>query len=533
MPDEFYFDEAAAKHAEQFFERYLVHIKGKSAGKPFKLLPWQRDRIIRPLFGWKRKKDGLRRYRVAYVEVPKKNGKSALASGIAAYLLFAEGEPGGEVYSAAGSRSQASIVFDVASRMIRASSKLKKRCEIYRRSILAKETGSVYRVLSADADLQEGINPSGIIFDEVHVQRNRQLWDTLHTARAAREQPLTVAITTAGRSHESICWELHRYAERVNAGIVDDPEFLGVIFAADEKDDWTDPVIWRKANPSLGETIAEEYIAKECKKAQETPGYQSSFRRLHLNQWTQAAKRAINLAKWDLCASPLDIAALKGAPCFGGLDLASTTDISALVYIFPVQVEGRSPTGEVVQNTIFRLLPRFWIPEETMQERSRQDGVQYDSWVTQGFITATPGNVVDYAFIREQILRDAETFSVKEVAYDPWNASHIVQELQDGGVFMVPFRQGYASMNAPTKELIKLILSKQLQHDGSPVMRWMMDNLALAEDPAGNMKPDRKRSCEKIDGVVATVMALDRAVRNMSGDGSSQSVYDKRGVLVL
>ena len=351
MTDEFWFDKDAANLAVRFFEKLLLHSKGEWAGKPFKLQDWQREDIIRPLFGWKRKdapkiEDCTRRYRTAYIEIPRKNGKSTLCAGLALYLLFADGEPGAEVYSAAADTDQARIVFEEAQRMVETSPALSEHGQIYRRSIIVKSERSTYRVISADAHTKHGFNAHGIVFDELHAQPNRELWDVLNTSTGARRQPLMIMITTAGvYDPNSICWEQHEYARQVLNGAIDDPSYFAYIAAADEDDDWTSPVVWAKANPGLGETIKLDYLEAECRRAIQSPAYQNTFRRLHLNQWTSQDERWLDMAAWNACKR--EFPDLKGRACFGGLDLASTTDIAAFVLCFPPEI-GRASCRERV-----------------------------------------------------------------------------------------------------------------------------------------------------------------------------------------
>ena len=517
---EFYFDERAAAVAVRFFERLLKHVKGEWAGQPFKLLDWQKEEVIRPLFGWKRKSDGLRRYRTCYIEVPRKNGKSALASGIGLLLTFADNEPGAEVYCAAADRDQARIVFDVSKQMVELSPQLEKRCDVFKKSIFVPGTMSVYRVLSAEAYTKHGLNAHGIIFDELHAQPTRELWDVLTTSTGARRQPLTVAITTAGYDRESICWEQHEYARKVEEGIIEDPSFLSVIYGADEDDDWLEEATWREANPSLGATVKLDYLRNEARKAEMTPAYQNTFRRLHLNQWTQQESRWLPLEAWDDCDTPVNESLLQGQPCYGGLDLASTSDVASFVLTFP------SERGEEER---YAWLPFFWIPQENMVERARKDRVPYDAWVRDGYITATPGNVIDYGYIIRDIEMLGERFNIQEIAFDRWGAFQVSQALEGAGFTMVGFGQGYASMASPTKELLRLVLNGLLAHGGHPVLRWMADNLVVRQDAAGNVKPDKAKSREKIDGIVAGVMGLDRAIRHTDNG----SVYDERGILTL
>jgi len=514
---EYHFDREAANHACEFFERYLKHSQGRWAGCRFELLPWQM-KIIRRIFGWKRR-DGTRRYRRVYIEIPKKNGKSTLAAGIALYLLVADHEPGAMVYSAAGDIEQAALVFETAKTMVEMSPELRKFIKPFRRSLVVPRTRSTYRVISAEARTKHGPNISGIVFDELHVQPNRELWDALTAGVAARKQPLIVAITTAGYDRNSICWEQHEYAQRVIRNPKMDPSFLGVIFAAGEKDDWTSPRTWVKANKSLGITITKEYLAGECARAKESPAYQNTFRRLHLNEWTSQESRWIPMDKWDKCGGSIAVEGLAGKQCYGGLDLASSADTASLVLDFP-DTEG---------NHTFLLY--CWTPAENIRERSLRDRVNYEVWARQGFITATAGNVIDYAFIRAKVEELANVFDIREIAFDRWGAVQITQELTEAGITVVPFGQGYASMSPPTKQLLTLLLGGKVRHGGNPVLTWMADNVMVKQDPAGNLKPDKARSREKIDGIVAMIMALDRATRHEDKD--AESVYEAHGVVTL
>jgi phage terminase large subunit-like protein len=499
----YWFDEEAAERVCQFFEAYLVHTKGRWAGTPFRLEEWQREEIIRPLFGWTRR-DGTRKYREAYIEIPRKNGKSTLVSGIALYLLFGDGEPGAEIYSAAADRDQASIVHGQAKDMVEASKQLVKRCEVFKRSIVIYKTRSAYKVLSAEAYTKHGLNAHGVVIDELHAQPNRELVDVLTTSTGSRTQPLVVYITTAGYDRESICWEKHEYARQVLEGIIEDETFFA-------------PVVWQKANPNLGVSVSRDYLEAECKKAMLVPAYQNTFRRLHLNQWTQQETRWLDMSAWDACDRRLP--ELGGRECYAGLDLASTTDIAALALVFPPQEDG-----------LFYVMPYFWVPQENIVERSLQDRVPYDAWARDGLVEATPGNVIDYGAIMAKIEALGMAYHIREIAFDRWGAFQISQQLDGAGFTMVPFGQGFASMSGPTKELLRLILDQKLAHGGHGVLRWMADNMVVKQDPAGNVKPDKAKSREKIDGIVAMIMGLDRAIRH---GGQSGSVYEERGVLVL
>ena len=516
---QFHFDERAADVAVLFFETLLTHVKGEWAGQPFVLEEWQKDEIIRPLFGWKRE-DGTRKYRTAYIELPRKNGKSSIAAGIALYLLFADGEPGAEIYSAAGDRGQAAIVFELAKAMVEEQPELMAIGKVYRRTVVVEDTRSSYRVLSADAYTKHGLNAHGVIFDELHVQPNRDLWDTMKTSFGSRRQPILIAITTAGFDRESICWEVHNYARQIEEGLIEDDAFLSCIYGAEEDDDWLDEEVWEKANPNLGVSLKLDYLRAEAEMAKLTPAYQNTFRRLHLNQWTQQETRWIPMEAWDACGGAVNAKLLEGAQCYGGLDLANTSDIASLVLCFP------SEPGE---DERLALLPFFWIPQEKMVERARKHRVSYEAWVREGLITATEGNVIDYAVIVRDIEELGERYNIREIAFDRWGAFQVSQALDGAGFEMVGFGQGFASMAGPTKELLRLVLDGKLAHGGNAVLRWMADNVVVSQDAAGNLKPNKQKSREKIDGVVAGIMALDRAMRHES----TQSVYETRGVLTL
>jgi len=507
------FDRERALLPEQFFARYLVHIKGEWAGLPLTLEKWQ-ARLLRELFG-RIGPDGLRRYRTCYVEVPRKNGKSTMAAGIALYLLFADGEPGAEIYSAAADREQAAIVFGAAKEMVERSPKLRKRCEVYQRSIVVPSTGSCYKVLSADVPTKHGLNPHGIIFDELHAQPNRHLWDVLTTGTAARRQPLTIAITTAGFDRHSVCFEQHEYAEKVRDGVIPDDSFLPVIYAAAKDDDWKDPKVWKKANPNLGVSVKAEYLGKQAKKAAEVPAEQNSFRRLHLNQWTEQDLRWMPMEVWDACADPLP--ELVGRECFGGLDLSSTLDLSAFVLAF-------------VAADRVDVLCRFWVPREGARKRADHDRVPYPLWIDQGFIEATEGDVIDYDVIRERIKADGERYDIREIAFDRWNATQLSIQLAGDGFTMVEVGMGFASMAAPTKELMNLVLGRKLRHGGHPVLRWCASNISVEQDAAGNWKPSKRRSSEKIDGIVALILAVSRLMLRREPE---RSVYETRGILTI
>lgn len=489
-------DNKQATRAIRWFQECLMHSKGEFAGRRFGLLKWQREFIAR-LFGTLLP-DGLRQYRTAYLEVPRKNGKSELAAGIALKLLCIDDEPGAEVYSAAADKEQAALVFNAAKAMVEQNEDLRKRLTIYRNAIVFPEKSSTYKAISAEAYTKHGLNASGIIFDEVHAQPDRELWDVLNTSTGARRQPLTVAITTAGWDRESICWQLHEHAKRILSGELQDDSFLPMIYAADDDDDWTDPKVWAKANPSLGITLKRSYMEAECARAKMMPSYENTFRRLHLNQWTENETRWLKLDDWKACdGKPIDLEALRGATCFAGLDLSSKIDLTALVLYFP---ETKT------------VLPYFWMPRDTLRKRMEQDRVPFDVWARQGFIELTDGNVVDQHCIRRRISELASRFQIAGIGFDPWNATQMSQWLQEDGATIWEMRQGFRTLSEPTKELEKLVIAHALRHGDNPVMRWMIGNVIVKQDENGNYRPDKAKSRGRIDGVVALIMALSRAL---------------------
>lgn len=510
-----WFDIDAAERVRHFFRRFLRHSKGQWADKPFELLDWQWQDVVAPLFGWKRT-DGTRRYRRGYVEVPKKNGKSTLFAGLSLYLLTCDSEPGAEIYSAAVDRDQASIVFNEGANMVDRSPHLTSRLSVIRstKRIVDHRSRSLYRALSADVPAKEGINAHAVLIDELHAQRTRDLWDTLRYAGASRRQPLHLSITTAGFDRHSICYEQHDYALKVLDGTVKDAAFFAYIAAAGNKDDWTAPEVWRKANPSFGVTIDAEQFAEDCREAQESPAKENSFRRYRLNQWTEQDVRWMSMQKWDACAD--EVGDLSGRTCFAGLDLSSTTDVSALVLVFP-------------NDDGYSVLPFFWVPEEGARQRERRDRVPYGDWVREEFMEATPGEVVDYDRIRNRINELGKQYYISQVAIDRWNATQLATQLAGDGFEMIAFGQGYASMSAPTKKLEEVVLARRLRHGGHPVLRWMAGNVSIEQDAADNWKPSKKKSCERIDGIVALVMGLDLAAR----EDNSRSIYETPGSLAL
>lgn len=533
----YYFDTEEADLAVEFIENFCCHVKGEWAGTPLLLEPWEKD-IVRTTFGWKRKADGTRRYRLVFIEIPRKNGKSLLGAAFSLLLLFADGEKGAEVYSAAADREQAALIFDVAKQMVQQSQDLSQRCDVFRRSLFVAETMSVYKVLSADVETKHGLNPSGIIFDELHTQPHRHLWDVLQTGTAARQQPLTVVLTTAGLAGEpSIYNELHDHAEAVLKGVVQDDSFLPIIFAIDKDkgEKWSDQDVWRRVNPNLGISVKWSYLIEQFNKAKLSPAYENTFRRLHLNERVNQIERWIVMEQWDACAGDLSFAELEeqleGEACVLGLDLSTTKDLSACVAVFPRSAmpgEPGYPTErELLGKDAKRIVAGFeygdpyeWVdvlaylfcPEEGIRIRGERDRVPYQQWAKEGFLKATPGNAVDHQairlFIREEL---AKRFYIREICADPAQGHKLLTELaNDDGFLVVQLRQGFLSLNAPTKYLDTLYIEGKIRHAGHPVLRWCANNAALETDSVENWKPSKKRSTERIDGIAALINGLAR-----------------------
>lgn len=515
------YDPEAAQTALDFFG-LLRHSKGRWAGQTFSLQPWQ-EFLVGSVFGWKRA-DGSRRFRVGHLEVARKNGKTTLAAGVGLLLLVLDGEGGAEVYTVATKRDQAKLTHEESVRMVRASHALGRRVTVVRDNLSVGATNSKYAPLTSEGDSLDGLNVHGAICDELHAWPQRLLWDVLETSTGARRQPLFLVTTTAGTGRHGIWWERRELAIKAlkARGPTDagwDDSLFGLVYTLDEADDWLDEKVWAKANPSLGVTLTLEELREKTAQAKESPGKQNPHRRLRLNVPTEQVSRWLDVAVWDEGAQAVDAGALKGRPCWGGLDLARVRDLSALVLLFPPREDGER----------WQLLAWFWCPQEDIESRSRRDRVPYDLWARQGFLTATPGNFTDFGAIGKKVVELAGVYDLREVAYDRTFAGELVQTLTDEGIKMVEFGQGFLSMAGPTGEFERLVVGRQLRHGGHPILRWNAQNVAVRQDPAGNLKPDKERSGERIDGITGGVMALGRAmVRDPGG-----SVYETRGVLTF
>ncbi len=493
-----YFDATAGEKVCRFVELFCKQSKAKWAGQPIVLIEWQRDLIMR-LYGWRRA-DGTRRFRSCYVEIPKKNGKSTLVSALVLYHLVADGERGAEIYCLAADTKQARIVFDEAARMVRSSPELARYLSVIpsSKTILYPGAESKAEARSADAPSADGVSASLTVFDELHRQYGRQLWDVYKYAGAAREQPLRLSITTAGIDRQSVCWEEHEYSRKVNEGTVPETAHLGIIYAADPDDDIDDPKTWSKANPSLGVTIKEEDFARELAEAKAKPSTLANFKRLRLNLWGQAADGFLSADIWYRGNAETDPDDLLGQPCRCGLDLASTTDLAAFAATF--QRDG-------VPGLDVRM--KFWMPEEDLDRKSERDGVDYRRWADEGLITLTPGPVVDYDMIRADIVAFSEEHPIEFLGADPWNATQLCSQLRNVDGLPVEFiRQGFASLSGPTKALEHLAIAGEIRHAGHPVLAYCIANAVAVKDANGNLRLDKSKSSGHIDGAAALVNAL-------------------------
>ena len=521
-----WFDDAAADRVCSFFELFLSHTKGEWAGKPFALDPWERDRVVRPLFGWKRR-DGFRWYRRCDLWLPRKNGKSLLAAGIALYGLFADDEPGAQVYLVANDRDQAGIVFGDAKAMVAASPELREMSNTYdsarTKAIIVPETMSALQAVSKTPTNKDGLNPSTVVFDEIHEMKDAKLWAKMTTGSSARNQPLIFVISTAGADRNTIGYREYTSDKRILAGKSRIKDRLVVIYEAGRDDNWKSPRTWKKANPGFGKSVKEAYLRSQVNEASEDPTKEADFKRYHLNIWVSAVTGWLALDKWDACDGAVDVFGLAQVPCWIGLDLSKRSDITAAVALFKhAGADGAEPT--------YSVLPHFWAPAANIETKEQRDGVPYREWARTGLMTLTPGDVTDYPTIKRFILeRWAPKFAVQEIAYDPYNATHLASELQDAGLTLVEFPQTIKHVAPPTMELKNLVLQGRLRHGGNPILRWMVENVAVVSDVNDNQRLTKKASTARIDGVAALVNALGRA----SVADSTASVYQQRGIIEL
>lgn len=506
------FDTAAASRAVEFYPRFLRHYKGEWAGHPITLGPWQQF-IVGSLWGW-RAADGLRRYRNNFDEMPRGNGKSTLAGGTALQGTFFDAEPGAEGYCVATKKDQARIVFDAARRMVLASPALRRHIHPQQHVLLHDASASKFQPLGADADTMDGLRPHIVIADEVHAHKSPDVIEIMQTGMGTRRQPLLFEITTAGAERLSIWWQHREYSRQVLEGVVDDDTWFAFIACADESDDWQDPATWAKANPNYGVSVKPEFLASECRKAVNMPAYEPTFRRLHVGQLVEGDSRVIPRAQWDACGDDYGWDAFVGRPVWAGLDLSKTTDLTACTWITV------DPDGAV------RVWPQVWLPEAKLA--SSTDRVPYRAWAQQGWVTVTPGAVVDYERVRADILAKASQVQLQRLGFDPWNATETAIKLASvlGDEVVLEVRQGYASMSEPVKRLLALVAGVTLRHPRSPLLTWTADNFSVGMDPAGNLKPDKEKSRQHIDPMVALCIALMLWLRSPA---STPSVYETRG----
>lgn len=515
------FDTAAAQHVLDFFA-FLRHSKGEWGGRPIVLEPWQQFGLW-TLYGWKRA-DGLRRFRTAYKSVGRKNGKSTTCSGVGLYGLIADGEPGAEVYATATKREQAKIVFQEAQRMAAASEPIAKRITILKENMHVPGTASKFEPLSSEADTLDGLNVHLALNDEVHAQKTRDLYDVIETATGARRQPLILNITTAGFNQTGICHELRTYGQRILEGFdkpdgLHDDTFFYLDYTIDNADDWRDPANWPKANPNLDVSVKRDDLERKAKKAEEVATAQNNFRTKHLNEWREQDVLWLPMDRWDACAGKIDLDSLARKPCYAGLDLSKTRDTTAFVLVFPLD-------DRVI------VLPFFFLPRGRAEERERNDRVPYRQWAAEKLIELTEGDVVDTRVIRQRIRELGQRYRIREIAYDPWNATDTAIELSENDGFeMVECRQGFATLSAPSKEVENLLVSGRLCHGGHAVLRWHASNVSVKDDGNGNIRPIKPPhgDARKIDGIVALIMGTSR----MMAHPKHRSIYETRGILQL
>lgn len=524
-----WFDAGLAGYYIDFIEQCCSHIEGALAGRPFILERWERA-IVANLFGWQRFDAygrQVRRYREAFIYVPRKNGKTPLGACLMNVAFFLDDEAGQQNFCAAGERDQAALSFRHIDGMQKAEIEMASRVKDYvaTKTIVRHEDKSFIKVLSSEADTKHGGNPHIILIDELHVQKNRHLIDVFQTAMASlnRKQPLMIHLTTADYVRESICNEKYEYACRIRDGIIKDITFLPVIYEAAADDDWTKVSTWKKANPNLGVSVSIDFMKRECKRAQEVPTYENTFKRLHLNIRTEQDVRWLPMELWNSCDFAADEDELAGRRCWAAFDLSTNTDIAGYGLLFePVEEDER-----------WKYLCRLFVPRENAEKREDRDRVPYITWAKDGLLTLTGGNVVDYDVIQAAFWADARRFDIAEIAFDRWGFEAFRQRFISDGIEeekFVSFGQGYASMSAPAKELEKMLLAKELAHGGHPVLAWMASNVSVDMDPAGNIKPSKKSSIGRIDGVVMLIMCIGRA---MQSPEQKASVYETRGILTI
>lgn len=507
----------AARHAVEFIGQVCRYTEGSWAGQPFALLPWQRA-LVGNLYGWIRP-DGTRRYRQCHVLVPRKSGKTELAAALALYHLLADDEPTPEVVGIARDRAQAKLCLKRAMRMAEQDPSLSAMTQAYSHRLVAPSAYGMFRVLSADAPSAHGLNVSACIADEVHAMENkRELWEAVMTSMGARKQPLMVSITTAGTLRESLEYELFQYALRVCERSIDNPAFLPCLHYAPEDAKWDDPQTWKACNPSLGITTTMDWYKEEAQRARDQPSYEAPFRTYYLCQHITSAARWIRMADWDACkVESLDEEAMLKMPCYLGIDLAQTTDLTSISAVW-VDAE--------------RMMVRSWnyAPEVGAAVRSKRDAVPYEDWSRQGWLTLTEGDTTDYAYVLKQVLSLAERYKPRVIAYDPYNAQNLANELDGKGLPVARVPQSYIHLSTPTRMFEKAVLGRTLAHEGNPVLSWALSNAVIERDANDNPRPSKRKSIERIDPVIATVIALAASLHDES---KTANVYEQRGLIWL
>lgn len=516
-----------ADHAIGFF-KFTRHSKGEWRGRIIELAAWQAF-IVGSAFGWLRwdKASGrwLRRFKTIYTEVPKKNGKSTLLGGVGLYGLLGDGEPGAEIYATATKRAQAHIVFGEARQMVLASPELRRIVRVLQNNLHVEDSYSKFEPLSSDANTGDGVNPHFGIVDELHRVKTRALLAVIEQGMGARLQPMMWIITTAGDETPGTPYDdEHEYARKVLEGALDDDSYFAYIASPDDDDQWDLPSTWAKANPNFGVSIKEHDLISAAAKARASAQALADFKRLRLNVRSSDADAAIKMETWreNTRAAALDLEKLRGRICHIGVDLSSKTDITAVVLLFPPDESDAK----------WHIVPRFWVPESGVDERGFRDRAPYKHWIETKFITATLGNVVDYRAVKDFIVETAKPmFRVVDVAFDPWNAGTLVNDLQDEGLTPFEFPQRTSHYAHPTKEFMGMLLDASFEHYGHPVLGWMASNLRLVRDHNENPMPSKKKSTARIDGIAAAIMALGRALANDGNEGLEAAIL-RRGGLV-
>jgi phage terminase large subunit-like protein len=511
----FYWDAAAAQKYVRFCG-LCNHTKGEWAGQPFHPEPWQQF-IYGNLLGWKVVDTGLRRFRVGYIEVPRKNGKTYMAAVLLLYGTIADGEPGAECYAAATKRDQAKLTHDQANRIVRSSPALAKHVRLFKNNISVDSTASKFEPLGRDDDTMDGLNPHFVGIDELHAHKDSGVWDVLDTATGSRRQPLLFTYTTAGFNQTAICWQQHQYSEALLSGTKTDDSYFCFVAAADlaDVDDWDQEHVARKANPNWGVSVRPDDYWAMVTKARNVPSLRPAFMTKRLNIWVSSATAWLPIERWDACGrEPIIPSDLMGRRCWGGLDLASRTDLASFVLAF-----------EHPEDDGLDLLCYSWVPQENAVVRSHTDGVPYLTWAddTDSGLTLTNGNVIDYMAIEQAILDAGRDFDVQYIGADRWGLEFLRQKLGDSGAMIVEFGQGFASMSPAIRETERLILGGLLSHGGNPVLRWAIQNVVSVTDPADNIKFSKAKSSEKIDPAIAMVMAVGCA---MTGHTSVGTFYE-------